>query len=236
MTHLKLCGFKLVIARLSGHLEFFDIKVSSSVNFQRQNSVPLSPANLGPTRRQHLRTGSGVSLDGCEIPQYTTNDNIRLEWVYSTRAHPQPLTCLDCQGGRILTGSHDHTLRVFRLEDHLAVYTLHGHCGPVTATFIDKEDHSSASSGSQDGLLCTWDLLSGACVYSIQAHDGALVSLTYSSNYIVSMGSDERLCVWEKLQGHLINCIILVSSLLTKCAFLTKVDVFYRLVVLIALI
>ena len=81
----------------------------------------------------------------------------------------------------------------------------------MTAAFIDKEDNSSACSGSQDGLLCTWDLLSGACVYSLQAHDGALLSLAYSSNYIVSMGSDERLCVWEKLQGHLINCIILVS-------------------------
>ena len=111
-----------------------------------------------------------------------------------------------------MTGSHEHTLRVFRLEDHMAVYTLHGHYGPVTAAFIDKEDTSCACSGSQDGLMCTWDLLSGACVYSIQAHDGALLNLAYSANYIISMGSDERLCVWERLQGHLINSIILVSS------------------------
>lgn len=58
--------------------------------------------------------------------------------------------------------------------------------------------------------MCTWDLLTGACVYSIQAHDGALLNLAYSSNYIISMGSDERLCVWERLQGHLINSIYLV--------------------------
>ena len=36
----------------------------------------------------------------------------------------------------------DHTLRVFRLDDHMAVYTLHGHLGPVTAAFIDKEEPS----------------------------------------------------------------------------------------------
>ena len=101
--------------------------------------------------------------------------------------------------------------RVFRLEDHLAVYTLHGHYGPITSAFIDKEDHSCACSGSQDGLMCTWDLLSGACLYSVQAHEGSLLSLAYSSNYIISMGSDERLCVWERLQGHLINSIFLVS-------------------------
>ena len=101
---------------------------------------------------------------------------------------------------------------MFRLEDHLAVYTLHGHCGPLTAVFIDKEDTLIACSGSQDGLMCTWDLLTGACVYSIQAHDGAVVNLSYSSNYIISMGTDNWLCVWERLQGHLINSISLVSK------------------------
>ena len=52
----------------------------------------------------HVRTGSGVSLDGCEITQYSSNDSIRMEWKYTARAHSQPLTSLDCQGGRILTG------------------------------------------------------------------------------------------------------------------------------------
>ena len=62
--------------------------------------------------------------------------------------------------------------------------------------------------------MCTWDLLTGACVYSIQAHEGALLNLAYSTNYIISMGTDERLCVWERLQGHLINSIYLVSLIL----------------------
>ena len=102
----------------------------------------------------------------------------------------------------------------------MAVYTLHGHLGPVTSAFIDKEEPSNACSGSQDGMMCTWDLLTGACVYSIQAHDGALLNLAYSTNYIISMGSDERLCVWERLQGHLINSIYLVSFIIIFCMYL----------------
>ncbi len=31
---------------------------------------------------------------------------LQIQWLFSVRAHPQPLTCLDAQGGRILTGSH----------------------------------------------------------------------------------------------------------------------------------
>ena len=125
------------------------------------------------------------------------------------------------------------------MEDHMAVYTLHGHLGPVTSAFIDKEEPSNACSGSQDGMMCTWDLLTGACVYSIQAHDGSLVNLAYSTNYIISMGSDERLCVWERLQGHLINSIYLVSfifgfltfSLYKRHPKITFFHFFYRVVV-----
>ena len=70
-------------------------------------------------------------------------------------------------------------------------------------------------SGSQDGMLCVWDLTTGACVYSIQAHDGAVLSLAHSPSYVVSMGSDEKLCVWERFHGHLINTINLVSYIFT---------------------
>ena len=68
-------------------------------------------------------------------------------------------------------------------------------------------------------MLCVWDLTTGACVYSIQAHDGAVLSLAYSPSYVVSMGSDEKLCVWERFQGHLINTIHLVNMVVFKVFF-----------------
>lgn len=60
-------------------------------------------------------------------------------------------------------------------------------------------------------MLCVWDLLTGACVYSIQAHDGAVLSLAHSPSYVISSGTDKKLCVWERFQGHLINQIYLVG-------------------------
>jgi hypothetical protein len=50
---------------------------------------------------------------------------------------------------------------VYRLEDPLPLFTLHGHCGPITALFIDKISPMMSGSGSQDGMLCVWDLLTG---------------------------------------------------------------------------
>lgn len=87
------------------------------------------------------------------------------------------------------------------------VFTLHGHYGPITSIFIDQYQSCTGGSGSQDGLLCVWDLITGACMYSIQAHDGSIVSLICSSSYVISMGTDERLYIWERFQGNLLNAI-----------------------------
>lgn len=114
---------------------------------------------------------------------------------------------MDVVRNTLFTGSQDHTLKVFKLNTQTLSFTLHGHCGSITALFIDPKDSSTGGSGSQDGLLCVWDLESGVCIYGIQAHDGAVLSLVASPSYVISMGSDERLCVWERFQGHLLNTI-----------------------------
>lgn len=44
-------------------------------------------------------------------------------------------------------------------------------------------------------------------MYSIQAHDGAVAAITYSASYVISIGTDERLCVWERFQGHLLHAL-----------------------------
>lgn len=98
-------------------------------------------------------------------------------------------------------------LQVFKLDLANLVFTLHGHYGPISSIFIDHFQCGTGGSGSQDGLLCVWDLITGACMYSIQAHDGAIVSLVCASSYVISLGADERLYIWERFQGNLLNTI-----------------------------
>lgn len=47
-------------------------------------------------------------------------------------------------------------------------------------------------------------------MYSTQAHDGPVNGLTYSASYIISVGGDDKICVWERFQGHILNTIHLV--------------------------
>jgi hypothetical protein len=41
----------------------------------------------------------------------------------------------------------------------------------------------------------------------LQAHEECLVSITSAPSYIITLGLDERIRVWERFQGHLLNTI-----------------------------
>ena len=70
----------------------------------------------------------------------------------------------------------------------------------------------AAASGSEDGTVRLWDLISGACVHKLEGHDATVVSLTCTTMYVVSTGMDDRLCIWERCKGHLLHWIQMVGA------------------------
>ncbi|XP_011494739.1 PREDICTED: sterol regulatory element-binding protein cleavage-activating protein [Ceratosolen solmsi marchali] len=198
ISAVKFVGNRVVVAKLNGSVDFLQLE-----SYSEGQQIDWGFTSY---RRTHVRTGSaGSPMDLNNIMQ--SEEDMRCMKIGSHRAHQQAITVLDSEGGRVLTGSQDHTLKVYRLEDQLPLYTLHGHCGPISCLFIDRISPMTSGSGSQDGLLCVWDLSTGTCVYSIQAHDGAVAAITCSASYVVSIGADEKLCVWERFQGHLLHAL-----------------------------
>ncbi|KAK2584484.1 hypothetical protein KPH14_006859 [Odynerus spinipes] len=198
ISAVKLIGSRVVAAKLNGSIDFLQLE-----SYSEGQQIDWGFTSY---RRTHVRTGSaGSPMDINNTMQ--SEEDLRCMKIGSHRAHQQAITVLDCEGGRVLTGSQDHTLKVFRLEDQLPLYTLHGHCGPISCLFVDRISPMTSASGSQDGLLCVWDLLTGTCMYSIQAHDGAVAAITCSVSYVISIGTDEKLCVWERFQGHLLHAL-----------------------------
>ena len=203
VTHLRLLPGRVVVARLDGHLEYLEI-----VSWSQQTSA------ASRSRMRLISTGSNDSV-------VSYGEELGLSLTCSVRAHLQSISCLEVRGPRLITGSADHTLRVFRPEDGLSVYTLHGHSGPITCVFIDKLSPSTAGSASKDGMLCVWDLLTGACMYSIQAHSGAVIDIAHSPSCVVTLGEDAKLCVWERHQGHLLNSVDTSGDSLSQLVMLT---------------
>lgn len=131
-----------------------------------------------------------------------SEEELRCILEYHQQGHRMPVTCLEVAGGTVMTGSQDHTVKVFRLDSHMLQFTLHGHCGPISCLFIDQWQAGMGASGCQDGFLCVWDLIRGACVYKIEAHDDSVVALACSPSYVISLGLDERIRVWDRFQGQ----------------------------------
>ena len=48
-------------------------------------------------------------------------------------------------------------------------------------------------------------------MYSVQSHDGGVLGITCSASYIISIGQDDKICVWDRFHGHQLNSIQIVS-------------------------
>ncbi|KAH7962533.1 hypothetical protein HPB52_016757 [Rhipicephalus sanguineus] len=148
----------------------------------------------------HMPTGRLCAWENGDV-------QAKLVWVNSVRAHTQPISVVCVEGGQIVTGSLDRLLKVFRCDTAVCVYALHGHSGGISAIHVEKPGASTAVSGCQDGVVCVWDLMTGTCAYSLTAHRGSVLSLRTTGLYLLSLGSDSRLRIWDKSQGHLLHTL-----------------------------
>ncbi|XP_054168861.1 sterol regulatory element-binding protein cleavage-activating protein-like [Oppia nitens] len=186
VTALKATNTKLVVARLNGTLDIFNVDTINgfSVNITSDSNTSPSP---------HSAKGQVV----------------RYNLLHSFRAHLQPITCLQIlDSSTIITGGLDHQLKVYRLENANCLFTLHGHCGGITTIHIDRYCPFSAISGCQVGQLCVWDVQTRTCVFSLEAHMEASVTAALATPlYFISSGTDNNICIWDKYSGHLVHTI-----------------------------
>lgn len=79
------------------------------------------------------------------------------------------------EGSILVTGSADHTARVWGLEKGQCMSVLSGHAGPVNAVAVDHFGRFAVT-GSADGTGRVWDLHTGECAHVLRGHGGASVS------------------------------------------------------------
>lgn len=178
ITALVFLDKRIVAARLNGSLDFFSLETHaafSPLQFRGQGSSPAAPV-------------------------YSSSDRVACRLTHTVPcAHQKPITALKAAAGRLVTGSQDHTLRVFRLEDSCCLFTLQGHSGAITAVYVDQT--MVLASGGQDGAICLWDVLTGSRVSHMFAHRGDVTSLTCSTSCIISSGLDDLICIWDRSTG-----------------------------------
>lgn len=141
---MKLVAGRVIVARLDGSLDFLEL-VSS-------------PSQQGSCRARLISATSHDSLDSWSevLPRVLAPGHLTDTRTCGSPGGPPPrLTQLpslawSCRAAGsspapryyLLPGLslcvQDHTIRVWRAEDGVAVYTLHGHTGPISSLFIDR--------------------------------------------------------------------------------------------------
>ncbi|XP_043921953.1 sterol regulatory element-binding protein cleavage-activating protein isoform X2 [Protopterus annectens] len=180
ITALVFTNNRIVAARLNGSLDFFSL----------DKDKPTQPQNRG------------TPIRNCTPPSpvYSCDDVILCHMTHTVPcAHQKPITALKAAAGRVVTGSQDHTLRVYRLEDSCCLFTLQGHSGGITAVYIDQT--MALASGGQDGAICIWDVLTGSRVSHLYGHRGDVTYLTCTSSCIISSGLDDIINIWDRSTG-----------------------------------
>ena len=110
-------------------------------------------------------------------------------------------------GKKIVSGSHDKTLRVWDAESGSSILgPLLGHTNWVTSVAFSP-DGNKIVSGSDDKTLRVWDAESGSIILGpLLGHTNWVTSVAFSpdGNKIVSGSDDNTLCVWDAESGSTI--------------------------------
>ncbi len=109
-------------------------------------------------------------------------------------------------GAQAVSGSHDHTLKVWNLKTGFLLHSLEGHSNSVRAMAITP-DGAQAISASSDHTLKVWDLTKGKLLRSLQGHTRSVLAVIVSLGHGISASDDRTLKVWDLNTGRLLQSL-----------------------------
>ncbi|TFK66216.1 WD40 repeat-like protein [Pluteus cervinus] len=116
-------------------------------------------------------------------------------------------TSLFPDGGRIVSGSWDETLRIWDINTgEMIGKPLTGHREIVTVVAVSPDGQHIAS-GSRDLDVRIWDAQTHGTIHVLQGHTGMIASISFSADgqYIVSGSYDRTLRIWNVETGKAVG-------------------------------
>jgi F-box/WD-40 domain protein MET30 len=142
--------------------------------------------------------------------------------VRTLKGHTDGVMCLqfadnltDVNYPVLMTGSYDHTIRVWNMAEGREIRCIRGHTRAIRALQFDD---LKLVTGSMDGTLCIWNWRTGERLTELRGHSAGVVSLHFDKTVLVSGSVDTTICVWNVrnqdrfvLRGHLdwVNAVLL---------------------------
>jgi len=122
-------------------------------------------------------------------------------------------------GRRVISASHDRTLKVWDLDCGRALATLEGHTSRVTACVLTP-DGQRVVSASRDRTLKVWDLVSERVLATLEGHADWVwaCAVTADGRRVVSASRDRTLKVWDLESGRVLATLEGHTDMVMACA------------------
>jgi F-box/WD-40 domain protein 7 len=96
---------------------------------------------------------------------------------------------------KVVSGSADHSIKVWDVKTGRCELTLNGHANSVMCVGFD--DDFKICSGSYDKTVRVWDMRMGSVLSVLEGHSSAVFCLQHDTERIVSGSADKNLIIWN---------------------------------------
>jgi hypothetical protein len=143
------------------------------------------------------------------------------EWTI-LRGHTKPVwaVAFSPDGTRVLTGSWDHTARLWDPATGKTVATLTGHTGSVMAVAFSP-DGMRVLTGSGDTTSRLWESATGKPVATLVGHTDAVRDVAFSPDgtHVLTGSDDNTARLWKAATGKPVAILVGHTSWVTAVAF-----------------
>lgn len=198
------CGQWLVAQEENGKIKIWRLEKLKPVE---QDDIKESPPSVEPPKADDVifvvvdyQRGRSYSAVGGEIIVRKIEDSAV---IANFKAHEGKILALsvDNLNPRLISAGQDNLIKIWQIPTYNCTTVL------STSYSIAKLRYSSAAemiwAGTENGLLCVWDINSGMLLNTIKAHSGKITALCINRmiNILAAGSSDGSVSLW-RLDSH----------------------------------
>jgi WD40 repeat protein len=209
-------GKRLVSGGADGTVTVWDSQSGHETLSLRGHTGMVNSVAFSPDGKRVASSSEGVEFDGQRwtmCGEVTVWDAQSGQETLSLKLHTHQVNSVafSPDGKRLVSGSHDKTLKVWDAQSGQLILNLKGHSSAVFSVAFSP-DGKRLVSGSADSTLKVWDAQSGQETLSLLGHSGLVCSVAFSPDgkRLVSGSYDKTVKVWDtqsrqetvSLMGH----------------------------------
>lgn len=119
-------------------------------------------------------------------------------FVRTLEGHHDSVRAIDAHADTLVSGSYDHTVRVWKISTGETEHCLQGHKQRVYSVVLDHK-RSRCISRSMDNVVKVWSWETGALLFNLEGH-ASLFGLSHGR--LVSAATDFTLRIWNPENGQ----------------------------------